>query len=87
MTSRKASEVKKKGHRDARKFARLLGIGREYKTNLFNSDEVDFLVIKEKGVFHIFWNKEVVRVLADNYEVENSKRRGKKSVQSPEGCF
>jgi len=44
MTSRKASEVKKKGHRDAREFARLLGIGREYKTNLFNTDEVDFLV-------------------------------------------
>ncbi|MGB9721985.1 MAG: hypothetical protein ACPL28_10975 [bacterium] len=30
MTSEKASYVKRKGHADAREFAQVLGIGREY---------------------------------------------------------
>jgi len=32
MTSEKASYVKRKGHEDAREFAELLGIGKEYKS-------------------------------------------------------
>jgi len=32
MTSQKASYVKRKGHADAREFAELLGIGKEYKS-------------------------------------------------------
>ncbi len=174
MTSEKASYVKRKGHADAREFAELLGIGKEYKSepqakkdvidseghsysvksgekkwqiflygktrfetdytfrgmnglgdlflncinsfpakreeylrnkdvykkklqkpmrelcerlkekrllaafidkSMFNSGEVDFLVIKEGGVFHIFWSREVVDILVNNYTIDNSKAR------------
>lgn len=34
MSSEKASYVKRQGHADARKFAELLGIGKEYKSDL-----------------------------------------------------
>jgi len=33
MTSEKASFVKRKGHEDAREFAEILGIGREFKSD------------------------------------------------------
>lgn len=176
MTSEKASYVKRKGHADAREFAELLGIGKEYKSepqakkdvidlegrsysvksgekkwqiflygktrfeqdytfrgmnglgnlflqciksfpesrseylenkevykkklqlpmrklcqklnkkrllaafidkSMFNSGEVDFLVIKEEGIFYVFWGREVVEILTNNFKVENSKARGK----------
>jgi hypothetical protein len=179
MTSQKASYVKRKGHADAREFAELLGIGKEYKSEpqakkdvidseghsysvksgekkwqiflygktrfetdytfrgmnglgdlflqcinsfpenraeylrnkdkykrelqhpmrelckklkerrllaafidkaMFNSGEVDFLVIKEQEMFHIFWSREVVEILVNNYVVENSKARIKNQV-------
>lgn len=45
--------------------------------SIFNSGEVDFLVIKEREIFYVFWNREVVDILSNSYEVENSKARGK----------
>jgi len=186
MTSQKASFVKKKGHEDAREFAKLLGIGKEYKSDpqakkdvidfeghsysvksgekkwqiflygktrfekdytfkgmdglgdlflkcinifpenrneylknkdkykkrlqkpmqeiskklkekkllaafidkaIFNSGEVDFLVIKEKEIFHIFWSKEVVDSLVKNYSPENSKARIKNQYDSQKVVF
>ncbi len=186
MTSEKASYVKRKGHADARKFAGLLGIGKEYRSEpqakkdvidleghsysvksgekkwqiflygktrfekdytfrgmnglgelflqciesfpesrvdylknkelykkhlqkpmrelcqrlkekrllaafidkgMFNSGEVDFLVIKEGEVFHVFWSREVVDVLTNNYEVENSKARGKNQFDDQKVIF
>lgn len=45
--------------------------------SIFNSGEVDFLVIKEGKNFYIFFNRDVVDVFAKYYEVENSKARGK----------
>jgi len=186
MTSQKASYVKRKGHADAREFAELLGIGKEYRSepqakkdvidseghsysvksgekkwqiflygktrfekdytfkgmnglgdlflrcinsfpvkreeylrnkekykrelqnpmrelceklrekrvlaafidkSMFNSGEVDFLVIKEEGIFYIFWSKEVVKILADNYVVENSKARGKNQFDDQKVIF
>ena len=33
MTSEKASFVKRKGHADAREFAEVLGIGKEFKSD------------------------------------------------------
>ncbi len=186
MTSEKASYVKRKGHADAREFAELLGIGREYRSepqakkdvidleghsysvksgekkwqiflygrtrfesdytfrgmnglgdlflrcinsfpekreeylrnkdeykrklqepmrelcnrlsekrllaafidkSIFNSGEVDFLVIKEEGIFHVFGNKEVVNTLVNNYEVENSKAKGKNQLDDQKVIF
>ncbi|MCM8827611.1 MAG: hypothetical protein NC904_08890 [Candidatus Omnitrophica bacterium] len=55
--------------------------------SIFNSGEVDFLVIKEGGVFHVFWHEDVVEVLANNYEVENSKARGKNQLDDQKVVF
>jgi len=43
--------------------------------SMFNSGEVDYLVIKEDENFHVFWGKEAVEILASNFSVENSKAR------------
>ena len=43
--------------------------------SMFNSGEVDFLVVKEGKQFHVFWGRDVVNVLTENLEVENSKAR------------
>ena len=45
--------------------------------SMFNSGEVDFLVIKEEEVFNVFWSREVVDTLTENFEVGNSKARQK----------
>jgi hypothetical protein len=186
MTSEKASYVKRKGHEDAREFAEVLGIGKEYKSDpqakkdvidseghsysvksgekkwqiflygktrfekdytyrgmngigdlflqciesfpesmddylknkrlykerlqkpmrelcsklkdkrllaafidksMFNSGEVDFLVIKEENKFHVFWSREVVDILAKSYEVENSKARSKNQIDAQKVVF
>jgi len=54
---------------------------------MFNSGEVDFLVIKEEENFHVFWGKEVVEVLANCYKVENSKARGKNQFDNQKVIF
>jgi len=186
MTSQKASHVKKKGHVDAREFAELLGIGKEYRSNpqpkkdvidsegysysvksgekkwqiflygktrfendytfrgmnglgdlflrcinsfpedrteylrnkdkykrelqhpmrelckklkekrllaafidkgMFNSGEVDFFVIKEQEMFHVFWSRKVVEIFANNYVVENSKARMKNQFDDQKVIF
>lgn len=45
-----------------------------YKS-IFNSGEVNYLVIKVGFNYHIFSNKEVVKVLSERISVENSKAR------------
>jgi len=186
MTSEKASFVKRKGHADAREFAEVLGIGKEFKSNptakkdvidsegysysvksgekkwqiflygksrflenftfksmdglseifleciesfpesrkeylndkrkykeklkepmrklcqklqdkkllagfidksMFNSGEVDFLVIKEKEQFHVFWGRDVVKVLTENLRVENSKARSSLQLDDQKVVF
>ncbi len=186
MTSEKASYVKRKGHADAKEFALLLGIGKEYKSepqakkdvidleghsysvksgekkwqiflygktrfeqdytframnglgelflqciesfpelrkdylkdkerykrrlqrpmrelcqrlkekrllaafldkSMFNSGEVNFLVIKEKNIFHVFWSGEVVDILTKNYELANSKAKGKGQIDDQKVLF
>lgn len=186
MTSEKASYVKRKGHADAREFAKLLGIGKEYRSepqakkdvidfegysysvksgekkwqiflygktrfekdytfrgmdglgelfleciksfpaqrrvylknkrkykyklqeqmqrlcqklkekrllaafidkSMFNSGEVNFLVIKENKIFYVFWSREVVDVLTANYIVENSKARSKNQIDAQKVIF
>jgi len=55
--------------------------------SIFNSGEVDFLVIKEKEIFHVFWSREVVDTLAKNYKVENSKSRSSSQYDDQKVVF
>jgi len=55
--------------------------------SMFNSGEVNFLVIKEEKQFHVFWNKDVVEILSKNYKVENSKARGKNQFNNQKVIF
>ena len=55
--------------------------------SMFNSGEVDFLVIKYQDKFHIFSGKEVVKVLSENFEVENSKARAKNQMDDQKVVF
>jgi len=43
--------------------------------SIFNGGEVNYLTVYERGKFHVFWGKEVEQVMADNFEVTNSKAR------------
>jgi hypothetical protein len=43
--------------------------------SMFNSGEVNFLVVKDKEKFHVFWGKDVVDTLTENFKVENSKAK------------
>lgn len=49
---------------------------------MFNGGEVNYLSIKHNGIFHVFLNKDVVKVFADVVEVTNSKAITKS--QTPE---
>ncbi|BAU23777.1 hypothetical protein THC_1411 [Caldimicrobium thiodismutans] len=55
--------------------------------SMLNGGEVDFLVIKEDEFFHVFWGKQVIEVLTENYEVENSKARGKNQMDDQKVIF
>ncbi|MGQ9664666.1 MAG: hypothetical protein ACUVUH_04945 [bacterium] len=55
--------------------------------SIFNSGEVDFLVIKDGKNFHLFWNRDVVDFLTKHYEVENSKARGGNQIDSQKVVF
>jgi len=43
--------------------------------SMFNSGEVEFLVIKAENMFHLFRGSDVVKVLTYNFSVENSRAR------------
>lgn len=55
--------------------------------SIFNSGEVDFLVVKDKGIFHIFFNKDVIDILTNNFEVENSKARTEEQIDAQKVVF
>ncbi len=55
--------------------------------SMFNSGEVDFLVIKESDIFHVFYHSDVVKILSNNYSVENSKARGKNQIDDQKVVF
>lgn len=44
---------------------------------IFNAGEVNYLTIFDGGLFHVFLNKDVVAIMADGFEVANSKARRK----------
>ncbi len=43
--------------------------------SMFNGGEVNYLTVYERKKFHVFWGKEVEQIMADNFEVTNSKAR------------
>jgi hypothetical protein len=43
--------------------------------SMFNSGEVNFLVVKDKEKFYVFWGRDAVNTLTENFRVENSKAR------------
>uniref|UniRef100_A0A7V5XFS7 Uncharacterized protein n=1 Tax=Thermodesulfobacterium geofontis TaxID=1295609 RepID=A0A7V5XFS7_9BACT len=55
--------------------------------SIFNSGEVDFLVVKEKNSFHVFWRDDVVEVLSENLEVVNSKKRQREQFDDQKVVF
>jgi len=50
--------------------------------SIFNSGEVDYLTVKHKNLFHVFYYKDVLDVMCGNFEVCNS--RAISSGQVPE---
>lgn len=44
---------------------------------IFNGHEVNYLTIVKDGLFHVYWSDDVVRVMADAFEVTNSRARSK----------
>jgi hypothetical protein len=62
-------------------------LGAFIEKSMFNSGEVHFLVIKEGNVFHVFWEGDVVEVLKNNYNVENSKARGENQIDDQKVVF
>ena len=42
------------------------------KKAIFNGEEVNYLTIYDDGIFHVYWNADVVEVMGDNFTVENS---------------
>lgn len=54
---------------------------------LFNSGEVDFLVIKDNNLFHIFYNKDVLELLTNLMVPENSKAKTKNQLDNQKVVF
>jgi hypothetical protein len=55
--------------------------------SMFNGGEVNYLTVKHDGNFHVFLNKDVVQVFADNVEVGNSKARSANQVSEQKVIF
>jgi len=76
---RDKQSAKERLRKPMRKLAELLQDKRLLRqfisASLFNAGEVNYLTAKHEGVFHVFLNQDVVRVLSENLEVCNSKAR------------
>jgi hypothetical protein len=55
--------------------------------SIFNSGEVDYLVIKSDNNFHIFLNEEVVNLLSEKFSVENSKAKNRYQMDDQKVIF
>ena len=45
--------------------------------SIFNAGEVDYLTVLDNGRYHVFYSKDVVKHLGNNFEVANSRKRSK----------
>ncbi len=43
--------------------------------SIFNAGEVDYLTVLDGDKYHVFYNKDVVKYLGNNFEVVNSKKK------------
>lgn len=57
------------------------------KKAFFNGGEVDYLTILHDSVYHVYWNEDVVRTLANGFKVENSKARNSTQVDDQKVIF
>jgi len=55
--------------------------------SMFNSGEVNFLAVKQNGDFHVFWGRDVVEILTENFQVENSKAKTKNQLDDQKVIF
>ncbi|HPP87982.1 MAG TPA: hypothetical protein PLM75_09005 [bacterium] len=55
--------------------------------SIFNSGEVNFLVIKNDNKFNVFYNEDVVNILKSNFEVENSKAKTQNQMDNQKVLF
>ncbi len=55
--------------------------------SLFNGGEVDYLTVKQDGIFHVFRNKDVIDVLGENLEVDNSRIRAPGQMDAQKVVF
>ena len=69
--------AKERLRKPMRKLAELLQEKRRLRAflnkSMFNGGEVNYLTVKHDEVFHVFLNKDVVKVFSDNLEVCNSR--------------
>ena len=83
---RNKAAAKERLRRPMRKLAELLQDKRIQRAflnkSLFNAGEVNYLSVKNEGVFHVFLNQDVIKVFSDNLEVCNS--RARTAGQTPE---
>lgn len=74
-----------------RELKNLLQEKRRVKTfinkSMFNGGEVNYLTVKQDGIFHVFLSKDVVEVFAENVIVENSQARSKNQVSEQKVIF
>lgn len=55
--------------------------------SMFNSGEVNFLVVKDTKNFHVFWGRDVVDTLTESFAVENSKAKTKNQMDDQKVIF
>lgn len=55
--------------------------------SIFNGGEVDYLTVLEKDRFHVFQNRDVIRVMGEFFEVVNSQARVKGQVPEQKVLF
>ncbi len=83
--------AKERLRRPMKKLAELLQDKRRLRAFLnkamFNDGEVNYLTVKHEGIFHVFLNKDVVKVFGDNLEVCNSRARTQSQMSEQKVLF
>ncbi len=54
---------------------------------MFNSGEVNYLVIKHENKFHVYWSRDIVDILSENIVVENSRARNINQMSNQKVIF
>lgn len=57
------------------------------RKSLFNGEEVDYLTVKQNGLFHVFLNEDVIDTLGENLAVGNSKKRAEGQMDDQKVVF